>query len=236
MLFVFTIVTLVLLTNNDINTFEIFGVCTCICWIILSITYILSFNYQIMKMVAKTFDFSYKLFNVCMPMIFVWMTHSKLGLPIGFNLLVVTTMLCVSYLSLMVDAAYWSNKIKLATLFGAALTFMSFGMVLFFMFEDINVNIANFIINGNNYKVNISLKSLLLSNWSSFAMFTMKPAYAIYKAMKKQRKIKNTTKSNANPGMHDNNIDSNSSQHMLKSSSINNRPYFKWINTEVFGE
>ena len=70
--------------------------------------------------------------------------------------------------------------------------------------------------------VEVSLRNLCVSGYISIALFTLKPALAILRAMQER-----TSKNSLVNGLE--------TLQMHKSCTINNKPYFRWKNTQILG-
>lgn len=210
------IATCYVLAIESYKLFEIFCIFCTLSFIFWNLSYILSLNYDIIKLALHTFDFWYKMSNMVCPIIFLIISFDNSNFSSFLIFTCVLSLLTTCYLIFMIDAAFWPYKLKLYVSITTAKVALLLALFVFFIMDDIE-----FAIFGNVFKsgkITLSLKSLAFSGYTSVAFFTLKPSYAIWKAIRKQNKY-DTQKLN-----------------IYQSSSINNKPYFKWTNTQILSK
>ena len=194
-------------------------------------TYILSLNYDIIRLVLRTFDFWFKISNTILPMVYMALTYSNTVAKV----ISIIALQFMCYLIFMIDAAFWSYKLKFYMMLSFMVLFLLIAVYDTFTAYDYDIIILRDASVAGD--ITLSLKSFYISGLTSIALLTMKPALAIRRAMKeKEQEKKLHEKPNDKSSNKGATNQSKRYDRLVKSTTVNNRPYFRWKNTQILGK
>lgn len=186
--------------------------------LLLTTTYILCLNVQIIKLVSRTFDFWYKMINWILCIVATFVIETQVDQPIFVRILQSITQFLIGFWIFMTDASYISIKHKIWIESVAALICIFFAIYSYINNKDIFYNPFS------SPHTDVSIKGIQVSGFLNVALFTLKANFAdFYFNFIINNKPKEQEK---DPKLNE----KQSNVMMARSTSIVERPYFKWKN------
>lgn len=193
---------------------------------ILSLSYILCLNIDVMLLIAQTFDFWFKIFNFTSVVIaqIILDTSSQ---PAIVSIMLVIGSMTTAFVIFMFDALHTKNNtIKLCILTLVSLIMLFYSISSYF--NEIDKTIYPFGKSHSEY-TQISLKNVKNSGLVNVGLFVLKPVIShVYFKLYFYFHDNNQIDIN---GIHGIRKESNSQEYNLnRSTSVVEKPYFKWNN------
>ena len=166
--------------------------------IVVCLTYILSANISIVKLIIQTFDFWYKVYNLIL-----WIVSSYFAIPwfrinTGYYIISSLAVICGFGLSFVLDGISIEIKYKNFYIIVTVLWGMYAVIMVYFYIDDTN-NYWNPFKQHNFHYSRINFKNVFISSQFNLCLFMLKPIFSqingkIKKCLCNIRKKKNVTK------------------------------------------